>query len=180
VTRCEGARKVVVFDRDGTLVIDRGYLGDPDGLQFAPGAPEALRWLRDHGYRMVVITNQSGVGRGFFGLERLRAMNERLADMVEQAGARLDGIYACPHSPNDGCTCRKPEIGLLLQAASDLHFDPADSIVIGDKVSDIEFGRRAGAITILIAGHGNGAGAQPDMVAPDLVEAARAVTARRG
>jgi len=171
---------MVVLDRDGTVVIDRGYLGDPDGLEFAPGAPEALRWLQGHGYRLVVITNQSGVGRGLFSLERLQAMNEKLSDMVVEAGARLEGIYACPHSPDECCACRKPALGLLLQAASDLQFNPADSVVIGDKESDIEFGRRAGAFTILIAGgHDPQVRMQPDIIAPNLIEAARAVTARR-
>jgi D-glycero-D-manno-heptose 1,7-bisphosphate phosphatase len=171
------ADKVVILDRDGTLVIDRGYLDDPAGLEFEPGAAEGLRRLYSHGYRLVVITNQSGVGRGFFALERLEAMNARLNVMVENAGARLEGIYFCPHTPDAGCTCRKPALGLLTRAASDLSFNPATAVMIGDKESDIEFGRRAGATTILIGVDARKAPVRfrPDMVAPNLMEAARAL-----
>jgi D-glycero-D-manno-heptose 1,7-bisphosphate phosphatase len=104
---------VAILDRDGTMVIDRGYLSDPDGLEFERGAPEGLCWLFDHGYRLIVITNQSGIGRGYFPVERMDAMNERLSQMVHRLGARLAGIYYCPHAPDDGCECRKPKPGLL-------------------------------------------------------------------
>ena len=173
------ADKVVILDRDGTLVIDRGYLSDPAGLEFEPGAAEAMRWLYSRGYRLVVITNQSGVGRGFFTIERVEAMNTRLNVMVEEIGARLEGIYYCPHAPDDGCACRKPELGLLLRAASDLSFDPASAVMIGDKESDIEFGRRAGATTILITADGSAphVRSKADIIAPNLMEAARAITA---
>jgi D-glycero-D-manno-heptose 1,7-bisphosphate phosphatase len=175
------ADKVVILDRDGTLVIDRGYLDDPAGLEFESGAAEGLRWLYSHGYRLVVITNQSGVGRGLFALERLEAMNTRLRVMVEDLGARLEGIYYCPHAPDDGCVCRKPALGLLTRAASDLGFNPASAIMIGDKESDIEFGRRAGATTILIASESPAVQfrSPPDFIAPNLMEAARMVTSRR-
>lgn len=182
MTRANPSNKVVILDRDGTVVIDRGYLDDPAGLEFEPGAAEALRCLYARGYRLIVITNQSGVGRGFFPLERVVAMNARLEAMVEDIGAKLEGIYFCPHAPDAGCTCRKPALGLLTQAASELAFDPADAVVIGDKESDIEFGRRAGAATILIgvtapAPTGRIA---PDAVVPNLLEAARAVMSLRG
>lgn len=174
------ADKVVILDRDGTLVIDRGYLSDPAGLEFEPGAAEGMKWLYSRGYRLVVITNQSGVGRGFFTTERVEAMNTRLNVMMDEIGARLEGIYYCPHAPDDGCACRKPQLGLLLRAASDLGFDPASAIMIGDKESDIEFGRRAGATTILIAPDSSTAvRAQPDIIAPNLMDAARAITALR-
>jgi D-glycero-D-manno-heptose 1,7-bisphosphate phosphatase len=181
VSSSGAADKVVILDRDGTLVIDRGYLDDPAGLEFEPGASDGLRWLHSHGYRLVVITNQSGVGRGFFTLERLEAMNARLSVMVEDLGARLEGIYYCPHAPNDGCACRKPALGLLTQAASDLGFNPASAIVIGDKESDIEFGHRAGATTILIADMvpAPRLRSAPNFVASNLMEAARMVTSRR-
>jgi D-glycero-D-manno-heptose 1,7-bisphosphate phosphatase len=176
------ADRVVVLDRDGTLVIDRGYLSDPDGLEFEPAAAAGLHWLCSHGYRLVVISNQSGVGRGLFSIERLAAMNARLTAMVESSGARLEGIYCCPHTPEAGCACRKPAQGLMLRAASDLGFNPKSAIVIGDKPSDVEFGRLAGATTILIAAavRDRDAFIQPDLVAADLLEAARAVTSGRG
>jgi D-glycero-D-manno-heptose 1,7-bisphosphate phosphatase len=175
------ANNVVILDRDGTIVIDRGYLSDPARLAFAPGAAEGLRWLYSHGCRLVVITNQSGVGRGFFTIEQLEAMNMRLHAMVEEAGAKLDGIYYCPHRPDDGCACRKPQPGLLMRAASDLNFDPASAFFIGDKESDMEFGHRVGATTILIAAAApSHVRTQPNVVVPNLMEAALAVTALRG
>ncbi|MGO9513641.1 MAG: D-glycero-alpha-D-manno-heptose-1,7-bisphosphate 7-phosphatase [Steroidobacteraceae bacterium] len=165
------------MDRDGTLVVDRGYLGEPEGLEFEPGAAEGLRWLYSRGYRLVVITNQSGVGRGFFPLERVAAMNARLQTMVEDAGAKLEGIYFCPHAPDAGCPCRKPALGLLTQAASELGFDPSCAVVIGDKETDVEFGRRAGAKTVLIAVNAPlpGARISPDIVASNMLQAAQAV-----
>jgi D-glycero-D-manno-heptose 1,7-bisphosphate phosphatase len=171
------AGKVIVLDRDGTLVVDRGYLDDPAGLEFTPYAAEALRYWRDNGYRLLVITNQSGVGRGFFSVEHVEAMNARLDVMVEACGARLEGIYYCPHRPDAGCACRKPALGLLTLAASELGFDPKFAVVIGDKRSDIEFGQRAGAKTVLMS-------ADPapeiaaDLISPNLLDAARAVFAR--
>jgi D-glycero-D-manno-heptose 1,7-bisphosphate phosphatase len=167
--------QVVVLDRDGTIVIDRGYAHDPASLEFEPGAAEGLRNLYRAGCRLVVITNQSGVGRGLFPLERVHEMNTRLEAMVEEAGARLEKIYFCPHVPEAGCMCRKPNQGLLMAAAAELRFDPAAAIVIGDKESDIEFGRHAGAKTILIAAERPSPGGRihADFVAPDLSAAAR-------
>ncbi|MFI4869969.1 MAG: D-glycero-alpha-D-manno-heptose-1,7-bisphosphate 7-phosphatase [Steroidobacterales bacterium] len=177
------ADKVVVLDRDGTVVFDREYLSDPAGLKFLPGAAEGLRRLHELGYRLVVVTNQSGVGRGVFSLDRLQAMNQRLIEMVRSTGAELSGIYYCPHAPDAGCECRKPATGLLLQAASDLGFKPSCVIVIGDKRSDVEFGRRAGATTILVsaeaasAAHSRAARTDtPDFVVRDLVEAAQTIS----
>jgi len=171
--------KVVILDRDGTLVLDRGYMDDPALLEFEPGAADALRWWHEHGYRMVVITNQSGVGRGYFSAERAEEMNVRLHAMVEALGFRLERIYYCPHRPDAGCNCRKPALGLLRQAAFELGFNPRRTVVIGDKESDIEFGQCAGAKTILIADDSSilTMRAQPDLATSNLLDAARAVTA---
>jgi D-glycero-D-manno-heptose 1,7-bisphosphate phosphatase len=171
------SEKVVILDRDGTIIVDRNYLSDPAGLELLPGAAEGLRWLYEHGYRLVVITNQSGVGRGMFSVQRLHDIHDRFRDMVSEAGARLENIYYCPHAPDAGCVCRKPRLGLLWRAASELQFNPSAAIVIGDKSIDIEFGRRAGATTILIAGKtpADSAEAAPDFVAADLSEAARTI-----
>jgi D-glycero-D-manno-heptose 1,7-bisphosphate phosphatase len=170
--------KVIILDRDGTLVIDRGYMDDPAQLEFEACAADALQWWHRNGYRLVVITNQSGVGRGYFSVERAEEMNVRLHAMVEALGFRLERIYYCPHRPDAGCNCRKPALGLLNQAASELVFDPWRAVVIGDKESDIEFGRCAGAKTILIAGDSStfAMRAQPDLVTSNLLDAARAVT----
>ena len=161
------ADKVVILDRDGTIVVDRNYLSDPGGLEFLPGAAEGLRSLHRQGYRLVVITNQSGVGRGLFSLERLAAMNRRLMEMVQENGALLERIYCCPHRPEDRCLCRKPRPKLLLDAASELGFTPRRAIVIGDKAGDVEFGRNVGATTMLIGSIG-----EADYVVRDLTHAA--------
>ena len=105
MTRASESDKVIVLDRDGTIVIDRGYAHDAAGLEFEPGAAEGLRCLCRHGYRLVVITNQSGVGRGLFPVERVLEMNARLEAMVREIGARLERIYFCPHAPEAGCGC---------------------------------------------------------------------------
>jgi D-glycero-D-manno-heptose 1,7-bisphosphate phosphatase len=158
------------------MVIDRGYLADPDGLEFLPTVPEALRWLHDHGYPLVVVTNQSGVGRGLFSIERVEAMNVRLHEMVERVGARLNRIYFCPHVPEANCDCRKPNLGLMRLAAAELNFDPRRSVVVGDKESDIEFGNRAGAKTILLAGDVPASGTAATLTVPTLLQAAAFIT----
>jgi D-glycero-D-manno-heptose 1,7-bisphosphate phosphatase len=167
--------RVVILDRDGTIIVDRHYLDDPAAVEFIPGAGAALQSLYRGGYRLVIISNQSGVGRGLFDVERVHAVNEQLIRMIEALGARIEGIYFCPHAPGDGCDCRKPAPGLLEQAAAALGFDPSQSIVIGDKASDVAFGRRAGATTIRIAADAAGCepGEKPDFVVADLAQAAR-------
>jgi D-glycero-D-manno-heptose 1,7-bisphosphate phosphatase len=177
VTASAASDKVVILDRDGTVVVDRGYLDDPAGLEFETGAAEALKLWHANGYRLIVVTNQSGVGRGLFTLEQVEAMNDRLHSMVEALGTRLERIYYCPHRPEAGCMCRKPALGLLRQAASELEFDPSRAVVIGDKESDLEFGQRAGAKTILISRDSSNPKTQtsPDMVLPNLLDAARSV-----
>lgn len=175
--------KVVVLDRDGTITVDRGYLSEPAGLEFLPGTAEGLHQFQAMGFSLVVITNQSGVGRGLIALERLHAMNERLAEMIRGTGAELAGIYYCPHSPEQRCTCRKPGTELLLRAAADLGFEASRAIIIGDKASDIEMGTRVGAVTLLIAGDDgrpqtSDPRAQPHAIVRNLTDAARYVAAR--
>lgn len=168
--------QAVILDRDGTIVIDRGYLDDPAQLCFLPGAAEGLRLWHERGHRLIVVSNQSGVGRGRLTLERARQINERFLHLVAQAGARIDGIYFCPHRPDEDCACRKPKTQLVLEAAAAFGFDPADAIVIGDKSTDIELGRRLRALTMLVSADGrarDGAWVEPDFVVGNLLEAAR-------
>jgi D-glycero-D-manno-heptose 1,7-bisphosphate phosphatase len=174
------ALRPVVLDRDGTLVVDRDYLDDPAQLQFLPNAVAGLRLLREHGHRIVVVTNQSGVGRGRFTLARLEEIHRRLQSMLLAAGAAVDGIYYCPHRPEDRCECRKPRPALVLRAASELGFDPAAAVVIGDKSSDVELGRNLGATTMLVSATGrprDGKPVAPDHVVRDLLEAAHLLDA---
>lgn len=176
-TPCAGRKRVVILDRDGTIVVDRGYLDDPAGLEFLPGAAQGLRYLYERGFRLVVITNQSGIGRGRFSVERLHEIHARFTDMLRSAGAHIEAIYYCPHSPDAGCACRKPGSALLLQAAAELGFNVCDAIVIGDKHSDIEFGQRVNATTILIRTDtvADSSSADADFVVEDLMQAAHII-----
>lgn len=177
------AARPVILDRDGTVVIDRHYLDDPAQLCFLPGAVDGLRVLSDGGHRIILVTNQSGVGRGRFTLERMQQVNQRLIEMVASAGARIDAIYSCPHDPAADCPCRKPKPGLVLEAAREFGFEPAHCIVIGDKSTDVELGRRVGATTMLVSKDGlaaDGGWVEPDYVIPDLPAAARIVAQLAG
>jgi D-glycero-D-manno-heptose 1,7-bisphosphate phosphatase len=166
--------KVVVLDRDGTIVVDRHYLADPDDLEFESGAEAGLRKMSELGFRLVVITNQSGIARGLLSLSRLEEIHERLKQMLHSIGVRLEAIYFCPHAPGDGCECRKPNLGLMRQASAELGFDMSESIVIGDKESDVEFGRRAGALAMQIGKVESqlSSATTPDYIVADLKEAA--------
>jgi D-glycero-D-manno-heptose 1,7-bisphosphate phosphatase len=182
VTGAGAPDDVVILDRDGTIVIDRGYLADSDRLEFMPGAPEALRSLCECGYRLVVITNQSGVGRGLFTIDHVEAINARLHSMVEKAGAKLTKIYFCPHKPEAHCACRKPNLALMEQAAIELQFEPRNAVVVGDKESDVEFGLRAGARTILVSSEmpRTAGRSAAHLIVPTLLEAARSITTHAG
>lgn len=144
--------RAVFLDRDGTVIYDTGYPHDPDQVALLPGAAEALAELAGNGFKAVVVSNQSGIGRGFVSEAQATAVHERFLSLLESLGVRIDGSYYCPHSPDDGCRCRKPSPELLLRAAEDLDLDLGRSIMVGDKPSDVEAGRRAGCATILFTG----------------------------
>ncbi|HHL39510.1 MAG TPA: D-glycero-beta-D-manno-heptose 1,7-bisphosphate 7-phosphatase [Deltaproteobacteria bacterium] len=179
----ESKRRAAVFlDRDGTINVDDGYIGDPDDIVLIDGAAEAVRMLGEAGLPVVVVTNQSGIGRGYYDEDALRRVNERVARLLEAGGGRVEGFYHCPHPPEAGCRCRKPATGLVERAAAELAIDPAASYVVGDKVSDMELARRVSARAVLVL-TGFGAKAQeelrfePHHTAADLLEAARWITA---
>ena len=171
---------VVLLDRDGTLNVEVHHLSHPDQVALLPGAVEGLRALRSAGCRLVVVTNQSAVGRGYFDEARLAAIHDRLRALLAAQDVTLDAIYYCPHRPDDGCACRKPGPQLVERAAADLGFDPGRSFVVGDKPSDIDLGRGVGATTILVrtgygAAHEAAGDAAPDFVVDDLRGAARVI-----
>lgn len=140
----------IFLDRDGTVIRDTGYIGDPDLVEFIPDVLPALRRFQDAGYRLVVVSNQSGIGRGVITQEQYDLVARRIADRLSEYGIHT-ATYYCPHSPDDGCECRKPSPSLLLRAARDLDIDLGRSFMIGDRVSDIEAGAAAGCKTILLA-----------------------------
>jgi len=136
--------KAVFLDRDGTLMVDKGYLDDPDEVELLPTVPEALRLLADNGFRMFVVTNQSGVGRGYFTEKQMHLVHWRLRMLLREENVELGKIYYCPHVPEDNCECRKPKPGLLRKAAEERDVDLKRSYVVGDKRSDWIAGRQAG------------------------------------
>jgi D-glycero-D-manno-heptose 1,7-bisphosphate phosphatase len=136
--------KAVFLDRDGTIIRDEGYLADPSGVSILPGAVEALRELRDSGFLLMIVTNQSGIGRGFFSEDDMRLVNERVESLFADHGIDFDGILICPHAPDENCDCRKPSPKLLLEAAERRRIDLSLSAMIGDKPSDAECGVAAG------------------------------------
>ena len=129
-----------------------------------PGVGEALSLLRQHGFMLVVVTNQSGIGRGYFTEEDLGQIHDKMCWELAQQGVSLDGIFYCPHHPDKGCECRKPRPGLLLNASRDLGIDLTRSFMIGDQASDAEAARAAGCRSVLVGVNGL-AGFTPDMVA---------------
>jgi D-glycero-D-manno-heptose 1,7-bisphosphate phosphatase len=140
--------RAVFVDRDGTIMNDADYCSDPKQVQVFQGAPEALRRLKDKDYKLIIITNQSGIGRGFFTVEQYRAVE---AEVLRQLGDGLiDATYFCPDVPGAPSKCRKPAPGMILQAARDHDVDLARSFFIGDKEIDVECGRNAGVRTIRV------------------------------
>lgn len=182
------------MDRDGTLTEEVGYVNHPRRLRLLPRSAAAVRRLNEAGIAAVVVTNQAGLARGYFGPEVLDAVNETLVTLLKREGAQLDGLYVCPHHPTEGqppwradCECRKPRPGLLRRAAADLGLDLAASAVVGDKGSDLATARAVGARAILVlTGYGLGEWeyrraslpTEPDYVAEDLLDAAEWMIAR--
>ena len=153
-------RPAAFLDRDGTIIADPGYLSDPAGVVLLPGAAAALVRLRAAGFLTVVVSNQSGIGRGYYGRDAVRAVNQRMEALLqaEHEDARLDAIYYCPHGPSEGCRCRKPLPGLFLQAAAELAIDLPASVCFGDNERDLLAGTAAGCP------HGYRVGAEPSLL----------------
>jgi D-glycero-D-manno-heptose 1,7-bisphosphate phosphatase len=173
---------IVFLDKDGTLIEDLPYNVDPRRVRFAPGARDGLRLLARNGWRVAIVTNQSGVARGFFTIDELDGLGRHLAGLIGAEGAQMAGFYACPHLP-DGinefgveCDCRKPAAGLLHQAAAELEVDLGSSWFVGDTWMDVAAGRAAGCRTALV-GHEwrhepESPDRSPDLAAPDLLAVA--------
>jgi len=172
------ADRAVFLDRYGTMIEDPGSLSDPGGVRLIPGAVEGLRALRAAGYRLVLVSNQSGIGRGYFSAEQAKAVHQRVVEELARHGIALDDARYCPHAPDDGCACRKPKPGLLIDAAHELDIDLGASFMVGNAATDIEAGRNAGCRTILLGTQPSGDIA-PDLAAPNwraVVSAVRGVT----
>lgn len=171
------SRRFVLIDRDGTLNIDKHYFSDPELLELVPGAAEGLGRLQRLGCGLVVVTNQSGVGRRMLTLVDVDRIHERLREILAAEGVTLDAIYVCPHHPDEGCRCRKPLPGMVEQAVAEFGFDPKQSFVVGDKRIDMELGRAVGATTLLVrTGHGLETAQEPDFVCDYIVDDLGAAT----
>jgi D-glycero-D-manno-heptose 1,7-bisphosphate phosphatase len=173
-------RPAVFLDRDGTIIEEVGYLNHVSRLRLLPSAPEAIRRLNAAQLPVIVVTNQSGVGRGYFPESLVSEVHALMAHQLAASGAHLDGIYYCPHSSTQECECRKPKPGMVQQAAREHSLDLSRSFVVGDRKGDIELANRAGGRGVLVrTGYGEGELAwhmagwavQPDFVAADLGEA---------
>lgn len=140
----------VFLDRDGTVIVDKHYLCDPGDVELESGAALGLMRLTALGLRLVGITNQSGIARGMFDLAAVDRVNDRVAQLLAPHGVAIEHWYVCPHADQDGCACRKPAPGMMLQAARDRGIDLASSFVIGDKLSDVELNAATGACSILV------------------------------
>jgi histidinol-phosphate phosphatase family protein len=175
--------KAVFLDRDGTLSEHVHYLSDPEKFRLMPDAIKALKLLAGAGYKLVVVTNQSGVARGLFTEETLARIHGRMKMLLADGGVRLDGVYYCPHHPEAGCSCRKPATGMIDAACAELGIECEGSFMVGDATADILLGENAGLKTILVAtGYGGkekDVAIRPDYVASDLYEAALIILGRR-
>jgi D-glycero-D-manno-heptose 1,7-bisphosphate phosphatase len=179
-----GSYPAVFLDRDGTLNRDKGYVYIWEDWEWLPGAPEALARLKEAGFKLVVVTNQAGVAKGYYTEDAVRELHVRAnLELAGRAPAALDAFYYCPHHPaySGPCSCRKPAPGLLERAAAEHNLDLARSFMVGDKLSDTAAGLAAGCRSFLVLtgyGRSEAAGAPPDLtVAEDLADAARLILA---
>ena len=150
--------KAIFLDRDGTINVDKGYVHKPEDFVFMAGAPEAIRQMNKFGYKVIVISNQSGIARGFFTSDDVVKLHEHINLELNKYGARIDAYYFCPHHPDYDmeCDCRKPKTGLIEQAVKDFNIDLTQSWMIGDKASDLECAGNIGLkAVLLLTGYGS-------------------------
>ncbi len=173
--------RAVFLDRDGVIIEDTGYIDSIKRVSFIPEAAAALKKIREKGFKLVIVTNQSGVARGFFSEETLKKINKYIVDRLKAQNVEVDAVYCCPHHPEGkvkeyalSCFCRKPQPGMILQAAQDLKLDLANSFIIGDSERDILAGKNAGCKTIWLKKQLQELKPEvkPDKIAKNLLEAA--------
>ncbi len=175
-------KKAVFLDRDGTLIEEVDFLSTAENTRLFPFTIEALTILRDAGYLFFVTTNQSGIARGYFGASAVKEIHEKIQTELGKAGLKIESFHFCPHFPDQGCSCRKPNIGMIEQITDRFEVDLDESWTIGDKKLDIGMGFNAGTYTALVstgygAKHKKSLKQQPDIIADDLLEAAKLIVA---
>lgn len=170
--------RVILLDRDGTIIVDRHYLADPADIAFLPGAIDGLRRMASNGQQLVIVSNQSGIGRGRITRQQVDDVNGQIDTLLEEAGVKVEGIYICPHAPEDGCDCRKPATGMARRAEMERGLDLSSAVVVGDKASDVGLALQLGVPSFLVL-TGEGAATLaagecvPDYVVEDLAGVAR-------
>lgn len=170
-------RKAVFIDRDGTLIEEVNFLSRVEDLRFFPFTEEAVNLLKTHDFLVIVVTNQSGIGRKIFTETAMHEIHEKIQNDLS---VKLDGFYFCPHLPTDGCACRKPNLGMIEAACAEFSIDLENSWMIGDKILDVELGLNAKIKTALVlTGYGEGVSdklpRQPDLIAENLLEAVKKI-----
>lgn len=189
-------RRAIILDRDGTLCDEVGYVNHVERVRVPARSVEAIRLANRAGFQTVVVTNQAGVARGYFDEPLILDVHDRVREILAEGGARLDGMYFCPHHPDVGeapyrrsCDCRKPRAGMLERARDEMGIDLRTSYMVGDSIKDVEAGHAVGATTVLLrTGYGRGEiehrshawTVRPDHVADDLLEAVRWILDREG
>ncbi len=169
-------KKAVFLDRDNTLIADTtGYFHDAGNVAILPGVLEGLKNLRDAGFSLFVVTNQSGIGRGYFPESDTIAVHQKIVDILGKEGVTIEKIYYCPHAPEENCACRKPKPLLILKAAEEYGVDLAKSFFIGDHMKDMEAGRSAGTATVLAGSPENISSLAIDILARDVADAAQKI-----
>ncbi|PJG85482.1 D-glycero-beta-D-manno-heptose 1,7-bisphosphate 7-phosphatase [Conservatibacter flavescens] len=173
--------KAIFLDRDGTLNIDHGYVHDIDQFEFIEGSIEALQQLKAMGYLLVLVTNQSGIARGYFSEDQFLQLTEWMDWSLADRGVDLDGIYYCPHHPEgigefrQNCNCRKPKAGMLLQGIKELNIDPKQSVMVGDKIDDIIAGKTAGIATNILVRTGKPITSEGENLADHILDSIAAL-----
>ncbi len=144
------SRRCVFIDRDDTIAKDVPYCDSPDKFHLFPGVPEQIKRLNDAGFLVIMITNQSGIGRGYFTEDTLKKIHEKMTSEIESAGGHLDAIYYCPHRPDENCPCRKPKTLMGERAVKDFDIDVGSSYMVGDSDADMGFGKALGCETVRV------------------------------
>lgn len=171
--------KAVFLDRDGTIAYDAHYCSTPDNFHLMPSVPEAISLLNSYGFKVILVTNQSGLARGLFDEKALEQIHNKMHDVLKKYSAHIDAVYYCPHHPDDNCDCRKPGTALFRKAAAEHGLDLAASYVIGDTQMDIGAGKALGCKTVLVTtgpSGGKDITDKPDQVSNTLLEAAKWIT----
>ncbi len=178
-------QKAVFLDRDGTIIEEVNFLATVEETELFPFTIEALKLLRDAGFLLFITTNQSGIARGYFDANAVNAIHAKIQNELKANGLRVESFHFCPHFPDAGCKCRKPNTGMIEQALENFDLDLSKSWMIGDKILDIEMGFNAGIKTALVkTGYGkehqNELTRKPDIITENLLQAAKLVISDRG